>query len=246
MDALILAAGRGSRLGGLTDDRPKCLIDLGGGVTPLRFQTELALNHGVERVVVVTGYRRAQVMSALRGYLDDAAEITEVWNPFWSVTNVIGSAWMASRELHGPFLYLHADTVFEPGILGDMLAVAASAVLPVDFRTCEPEQMKAEVDGTSVLHLSKDLPAERTAGEFIGIAIFRGTAVEAIRRGMDSVMQRGGLGEYFEAAVNTAIDAGLEVTALPTAGRAWTEIDFPEDLALAKRLLPVFRTEGRG
>jgi L-glutamine-phosphate cytidylyltransferase len=244
MDALILAAGRGSRLGGLTDDRPKCLIDLGGGVTPLRFQAELLLAHGVERVAVVTGYRSAQVMAALHGYLDHHMEITEVWNPFWSVTNVIGSAWMASGELRGPFVYLHADTVFDPGILADMVADAGEAVLPIDFRPCEPEQMKAEVTDASVLHLSKDLPAERTAGEFIGIALFRGSAVEMIRRGMDNVMQRGGLGEYFEAAVNSAIDAGLTVTALPTGGRAWTEIDFPEDLALAKRLLPAFRSEG--
>ena len=44
-----------------------------------------------------------------------------------------------------------------------------------------------------------------------------------------------------EAALNVAIDDGLVITPLPTAGRAWTEIDFAEDLELARSLLPRLR-----
>lgn len=240
LDALIPAAGRGSRLGHLTDDVPKCLLDL-GGTTALELQVEVLIARGVGRLVVVTGYQRHRILDAVDGYVHGRAEIVERWNPFWSQTNVIGSVWMAGDALRGDFLYLHADTVFEPSIMDDLLSSPAQAALPVDVRDCEPEQMKAEVVDSRIMHLSKELDAERTAGEFIGIGLFRAASVPAIKRGMDEVMGRGELSAYFEAAINHAIREGLAVAAIPVAGRAWTEIDFPEDLDLARRLLPKFR-----
>ena len=63
MDALIMAAGRGSRLGAHTDDRPKSLVDL-GGTTPLEWQLDVLAARGIERAIIVTGYRRADVEAA--------------------------------------------------------------------------------------------------------------------------------------------------------------------------------------
>jgi choline kinase len=240
MDALIMAAGRGSRLGSETGGRPKSLVDL-GGVSPLELQIDVLAARGISRVIVVTGYERQQVEAAVGARLRDSMTAEFVWNPFWSVTNVIGSAWLARERLRDGFVYLHADTVFEPSILDDLLGNQADGVLPIDFRECEPEQMKAAVADERVLRLSKELPPAQTAGEFIGIALFRAAAVPAIVEGLDDELAAGGLQSYFEAALNRAIDAGLVVRPIPTAGRAWAEIDFPEDLALARSLLPRFR-----
>lgn len=240
MDALIMAAGRGSRLGAHTDDRPKSLIDL-GGISPLELQIDLLAARGVERVVIVTGYRRAEVEGAALARAAERVRIEPVWNPFWPVTNVVGSAWMARERLTRPFVYLHADTVFEPSILDDLLATPGDSVLPVDFRPCEPEQMKARVEGSRVTWLSKELSDEETAGEFIGIGVFRERSLPAVRAGLDAVLEAGTLTGYFEAALNHAIAGGLAVEAMPTGGRAWTEIDFEEDLELARRLLPRLR-----
>lgn len=240
-DALILAAGRGSRLGPETDGRPKSLVDL-GGVTPIELQVEVLASRGVTRIVVVTGYRRDQVEAAVMARLPLQVAAEFVWNPFWSVTNVIGSVWTARQALRGGFVYLHADTVFEPSILDDLLAADADAILPIDFRPCEPEQMKAQVAGDRVVHLSKELAAADAAGEFIGIGVFQGSALGPIRDGMERELAAGGLNSYFEAAINRAIDdSGLLVRAVPTAGRAWAEIDFPADLDHARQLLPRLR-----
>jgi choline kinase len=240
MDALIMAAGRGSRLGSHTDERPKSLIDL-GGISPLELQLDLLAARGVDRVVLVTGYRRGEVEAAAIARAAGRVRVEPVWNPFWPVTNVVGSAWMARDRLTGPFVYLHADTVFDPTILDDLLAAPGDAVLPVDFRACEPEQMKAQVVDEHIVHLSKELRDEDTAGEFIGIGVFREAAVPLVRAALDAVLEAGGLTGYFEAALNVAIEAGLVVRPLPTAGRPWTEIDFPEDLELARTILPRLR-----
>lgn len=244
MDALIMAAGRGSRLGSHTDDRPKSLIDL-GGISPLELQLEVLASRGIERVLIVTGYRREDVEAAAMRRAGDRLEVQPVWNPFWSVTNVVGSAWMAREHLTRPFVYLHADTVFEPSILDDLLASDAPGSLPVDFRPCEPEQMKARVEGDRITHLSKELRDDETAGEFIGIGVFQGPALPFVRAGLDAVLAAGTLTAYFEAALNHAADRGLHLRPVPTAGRPWTEIDFEEDLDLARSLLPRIRpTDG--
>lgn len=238
IDAVIMAAGRGSRLGQLTDDRPKSLLDL-GGISPLELQLELLASRGVRRAVVVTGYRRELVRDRAEARVRGRMVIETVWNPFWSITNVIGSAWFALALVRHDFLYTHADTVFEPSILDEMLETRGAAVLPVDLRPCEPEEMKAWIVDGRVRHLSKTLDAARTAGEFIGIGLFRGAGVDAIRAGVEEVLGRGEFEAYFESAVNWAIDErGLEAVPVSTAGRAWREIDFIEDLEAARVLLP--------
>lgn len=243
-DALIMAAGRGSRLGAATADVPKGLVDL-GGVSALELQIDILVSRGVRRLVVVTGYRRHMVEAAVQSRLAGGASVEFVWNPFWPITNVLGSVWMARHLLEGRFAYLHADTVFEPAIFDDLLAAREEAALAVDVRECEPEQMKAEVVDGVITHLSKDLPDDRTTGEFIGVGVFSGASAQVLRRAIDATIEEGGFHEYFEAALNRAIAVdGLAIAAVPTRGRAWTEIDFPEDLELARRSLPAFRLPG--
>jgi choline kinase len=242
MDALIMAAGRGSRLGPLTDDRPKALVDL-GGITPLELQLDLLADRGVERAIIVTGYRRRDVEASAARRIAGRMQLDMVWNPFWRIANVISSAWLARDRIRGEFIYLHADTVFEPGILDDLLSTSGPVRLPIDFRAVEPEQMKARIVDGRVVYLSKELDEDSSAGEFIGIGVFRADAVPQVVAGIEQVMEAGDHSAYFEAALNVAIDAGLDVVPVATNGRAWAEIDFPDDLAGARAMLPRLRSE---
>ena len=104
MDALIMAAGRGSRLGSHTDDRPKSLIDL-GGISPLELQIDLLAARGVERIVLVTGYRRADVEAAAIRRAGGRLAVEAVWNPFWPVTNVV--AIFVNLATFLPILFAH-------------------------------------------------------------------------------------------------------------------------------------------
>ena len=85
MDALIMAAGRGSRLGAHTDDRPKALVDL-GGISPLELQHDLLADRGIERVILVTGYRRADVERAAIARTDGTSTPTRSSTPRSSTT----------------------------------------------------------------------------------------------------------------------------------------------------------------
>ena len=91
MKAIILAAGRGTRLGALTEERPKCLLDI-GGTCLLAEQLRRLEAAGIDDVIVVAGHRAERVAAFLRG------RCRMIVNPRYAETNAIYSLWLA-REL---------------------------------------------------------------------------------------------------------------------------------------------------
>ena len=81
MKAIILAAGRGSRMKDLTDERPKCLVELRGKPL-LEWQLEALREAGINEIAIVTGYKRELLVN--RG-------LTEFHNPRWAETQMVSS-----------------------------------------------------------------------------------------------------------------------------------------------------------
>ena len=95
--AIILSAGQGSRLGHLTDDRPKCLIEFNGRSLLDRQLDTLAAN-GVEEAVVVTGFRDDQIEEAIARRGSMGPSVRTVYNPFYKVADNLGSLFVARDE----------------------------------------------------------------------------------------------------------------------------------------------------
>ncbi len=103
MKALILAAGRGSRMEGLTDDRPKCLVEL-DRETLLSRQIRTLRNGGATEIAIVTGYRREMLV--------DHAD-REFHNPRWDETNMVSSLATAAEWLQrAPCIISYSDIFY--------------------------------------------------------------------------------------------------------------------------------------
>ncbi len=89
MKAILLAAGRGSRMKELTDARPKCLLEL-RGKSLLDRQLEALRKAGISEIAIVTGYKRE--LLADRG-------LVEFHNPRWADTNMVSSLASAQEWL---------------------------------------------------------------------------------------------------------------------------------------------------
>ena len=94
-----ISAGQGSRLGHLTDDRPKCLIDFNGRTLLDRQLDTLAAN-GIEEAVVVTGFHDDLVDKAIAARTG-GPRVRTIFNPFYKVADNTGSLYMAREELSG-------------------------------------------------------------------------------------------------------------------------------------------------
>src|SRR5438132_9948348 len=154
MRAILLCAGRGSRLDPLTRDQPKCLVEVAGKPI-LQHQLDALHASGIDDVAVVGGYRMARI----RNYVWRVREsVSLLFNPFWAVSNSIGSVWFARYLLSEDFCILNGDTVISALVLQQALRMARSGVnlvveqAPVD----DQDDTRVIVTGGMVERASKD------------------------------------------------------------------------------------------
>lgn len=235
MQAIIMAAGRGSRLGNLTENIPKAFLEVKGHRL-IDYNLALLRENGVSDIKIVTGYKAELYEDMANNYTD----ITCVYNPFHAHCNVLGSFFMAQEKLKDDdTIYLHADTLCAPDIFKDMVHGNGDIVMPVDFKHCDNEAMKVTTQGGQVVSVSKKIPESESEGEFIGMAKLSGNVMPAIKRASQKLMRDGCLTSYFEGAIQEVINiGGYSVPAMPTNNRFWGEVDFIEDYEYVKNNLP--------
>ncbi|TKX61853.1 sugar phosphate nucleotidyltransferase [Halorubrum sp. GN12_10-3_MGM] len=139
MDAVIPAAGRGSRLGKLTDDQPKGLVDVAG--RPLLAHVfETAVEAGADELVVIVGYEAAQIVDRF-GDTFEGVPITYVHQR--ERLGLGHAVLQAEPHVDGTFLLVNGDNVFAGSVEPAVEAVGeANAVLAV-------EEVSAEVAATT-------------------------------------------------------------------------------------------------
>jgi choline kinase len=231
MQAVILAAGVGSRLGETAGTCPKCLIDVGGKTIVERQITCLRAG-GVKEIVVVTGYEELQVRTFVGDRFDN---IVFVNNPRYAETNTIYSLYLGAPYLTEDFFYCNGDVVFGEPIVSRCDAAGGTA-LAVEFKQCGDEEVKVRLDGTRVMNISKQVAPGEAAGEFIGVALFRSPMHEQFFASLaDNVEQKNNIKDYFEKALDD-IAATVPLHAVDITGEPVVEIDFPEDLKTARQI----------
>jgi choline kinase len=254
--AIIVAAGRGKRLGNETDDIPKCMVKVAGR-SILHWQLRALEAAGVDDVVIV------------RGYLGDCISAPEhrlrfVENPEWARNNILASLLYAATEMPSGFFFSYSDIVFSPAVATQLrdetTATSPDVALVVDRRWEDayvgrtlhplPEAELARVEptpaGPAVTRVGKmAVPREDAAGEFIGLARFSPAGAAALREVWERALRDGGLeapfgraaalrNAYLTDALNAMTEAGLRLAPVFIDG-TWREIDTQQDLASAER-----------
>lgn len=232
--AVILAAGAGTRLRPLTDNRPKCLLEVGGRAL-LDFQLEALEANGVRDVLVVTGFCAEQIVARY------GARVRTLYDPEYETTNNLHSLWSARRELAGRnVLCLHADVLFPPALLRPCMEAAHDVTAVLD-RALVEETMKARVEGERVVEIGKNIPVEKQFGTFLGIARFAPSASTALVDALETLVANPAYQQsYFVACIPRLVSDGLNVGFALTGGLPWVEIDTVEDLRASDIVLQRF------
>jgi len=247
---VIIAAGSGKSLLPLTQDRPKCMLDIKGR-TILERQLATLRSCGIQDIVVVRGYRKDTVSApGVRWYDNDAFE----------ETGELASLFAAEPELSGRFLFLYSDILFERSVLEKVLRAPGDIVLAVDrawidqrdrlLPLAKPVDLVVTADAPRpghrslgdegsdrLLRIGAHLPPDAANGEFIGLAAFSAHGAELLRDTYARVRQAGPAPFHEAASVSAAAftdmiqhlaDEGHAVTCVSTY-KGWLEIDTFED-----------------
>ena len=236
MRALILAAGRGTRIRSVHGERPKCLIQFGpGDSTILDHQIDGLLSSGIGKIGIVVGYERDQIIQhVLANYRGDIARFRFIDNPAFAETNNIYSLWLACEWLRGDsFVCLNADVVFDARVLTVALNSRRPITMIVDPDWRE-ETMKVIVKEGKIIRMSKGIPREEFSGTYLGITAFSSAIHSRFFHTVETLIRSGRVNEFFNTAVQQLADEGVHVSPSSTWGLPWAEIDDPGDLQFAR------------
>lgn len=225
MRYVILAAGIGSRLG---NPFPKCLTPIDGDQTILDHQLANLRRHKGETVVVV-GFKKDLVM-------ERHSDLLFAYNARYDQTGTAKSLLCALQHTDGEdVLWLNGDVIFDGRILGDVLRSKQSCMAVNTSRVGE-EEIKYRTDARDfITEVSKNVKS--AMGEAVGINCVKASDLKLFRRCLEEVGDR----DYFEAALELAINRGLRLKAIDISRFSAIEVDFLEDLKRAKALFSGMR-----
>ncbi len=231
--ALILAAGRGTRMEGLTEDRPKPMIEVGGKPL-LEHILDRLRDAGFSSGLVVTGYKAEMIENAFRAYPMEMSFVRQT-----AIDGTARAALLAEQWSSGdPFLMTYGDILTEVDDYRGMaakLVPGTEAVLSVKW-VDDPWQGAAvytDESGRILRIIEKPAPGTSTTHwNSAGCYVFRGSIFDTLRR-----VERSPRGEYeVTSAIETELAAGRRVVIHAHEG-GWKDVGRPSDLEVAGRLV---------
>ena len=249
MHAIILAAGRGSRLAEHNPDgHPKCLMEFGGHSLLAR-HLDFLYRLGLRRADLVVGYEADRIIEHV-ATLRTRPDVAYHFNPRYEQGSVI-SLWAAADTLRSgePVLVMDADVLYHPGILQRLIetGIENCYLLDRDFLPGDEPVKIAVRDGVIVEFRKRLAPDLRydSLGESVGFFRFGPDCAAAIADQCARYDAEGLADAPHEEALRDVLlarpgDFGFEdVSGLP-----WIEIDFPEDVVRAtEEVLPAIRAD---
>ena len=234
--AIILAAGQGSRLGHLVDDRPKCLIDFSGRTLLDRQLDTLAAN-GVGEAVIVTGFHDELVERAVAARLGGPV-VRTIFNPFYKVADNTGSLYLAREELAGDCLVWNGDTLVSDMLMARVVSNDRPGIcVTIDRKpSYDEDDMKVVEDGGRLKAIGKRLPPGGINAESIGLLAFRAGGAERFAEAIEQAMRTPEGTTIWYLRVINRLAQDSDVWTLDISGEEWGEVDFPPDVERAREL----------
>ncbi len=240
MKLIVLAAGEGTRLRPLTNDKPKCMVDYKGKPI-LSYIMENASISGIKDVHVVTGYRSDVIKETLKHDINTTIHT----NQNYANTNMVSTLFCADAVLQGDCIISYADIVYNNSVLEALINEKSSAIV-IDRQWRKLWELRMEnpledaetlkLDGDNIIELGKKPTSyDDIEGQYIGLIKFSTDDIERIK-GIYESLDKDVLydGKNFDNMFMTSflqllINKGVKFKACFIDG-GWLEIDSLDDL----------------
>ena len=225
MDALILAAGQGTRLG--LNDSQKCLIAFGTS-SLIEYQIKCLNELGIKNIHIITGYFPEKIKSKI----GDSANYIQ--NPEFSSTNNICSILCAKNFMSDDFICIYGDLFFDKKILKNCLSSTKDIVLTVE-KNLREETSRVKIKDNKITLVNKNINFNEADGNFIGMAKFSKNITKKLFNSIEKIAKNDSQ-SYYTSAIEDLIQNGTDVHFVTTENLSWMDIDTPDDLIHAQEL----------
>ena len=238
MKAIILAAGRGSRMGSLTTDKPKCLVEL-DGKSLLQWQLEALRGGGVEEIGLV------------RGYLADMLSIPGIkyfFNRLWDKTNMVMSLVCAKEWLQSNICIVsYSDIVYSSDTVAQLYEAPGNIVITYDVNwlklwearfddpLVDAETFQIDDKGKLLEIGNQAKSIEEIKGQYMGLLKISPTGWKIIEDYLSRLTQEECDSMDMTSLLRGLIKEEVEINTVPI-NSVWYEVDNENDLKLYQSL----------
>ena len=247
MKAIILAAGRGLRLGELTKELPKPLIDV-NGKSIIERQISSFRKAGIDEITIVTGYKKDKFIFE---------DVEYVFNPKYEEVEQAFSLMTARKQISGNVIISFGDTIFEDKIIEQILNTKNDIVIGVEPKWREYYEKRMDnppaisdfiaIKNGKIIKLFRNLKEfdeDCIITEFSGLFKLSAKGSKIITEKYEFLEQNHS-GKFHDAVslkkakmielLQELYENGVSMEAISLKGK-WCEIDTPHDLEIAKKM----------
>ena len=247
MKAIFIAAGRGSRLGSLTEDLPKPLVDI-NGKSIIERQIELLRKKNIDDIIIVTGYKKEKF---------EFKNVKYIFNSNFLIDEQAGSLMSARQKFSGDVLIMFGDILFDEHILQQVLDSNGdiSIAIDKDWEKSYQERNDNPIDKADKVLLKNekiikisakqiDLQQNEDTGELLGIMKLSSNGSKILIEHYER-LEKNHTGNFHDAEsfkkakfvdiLQELLSLGIEINPVPIIGN-WCEIDTFDDLVRAKKI----------
>ena len=249
MKAIILAAGEGRRLRPLTDNKPKCMVEL-FGKNLLDWKVNLLKKYGISDIIVITGYMSEKInLKQVRFYK----------NNLFETTNMVETLFCAREEFDDSLLIIYGDIIFEEKILEKILKSEdeISVVIDQNWKEYWKIRFNNPLDDAESLSLDKNgfiqnigqkvNDIDDISGQYIGLIKFSKNSIQKILMFYDKMKEESKNGKnplnvnlsfeksYMTDFLQAMINSGFKIKGIPVKN-GWLELDSINDYETYQKL----------
>jgi choline kinase len=237
MKTVILAAGVSTRLRPLTNNTPKCMLNIANqSILELTINNLLANN--MNDLIVVTGFLEDKIKSFIKNKYPNL-KVNYIYNKIYNTTNNIYSLWLVKELVKNhSMLLLDSDIIFNKKIIKLLVTSGYANCLAVksDIELGE-EEIKIKINEAGYIsEISKEVKINEAIGESIGIEFFTKDTVDDLFTILDRLITcENKVNLWYESAFQELIHNGTEIFPVQVGNFVCTEIDTLEDIEYAKK-----------
>lgn len=245
MQALILAAGMGKRLGRYTKDATKCMVPV-NGKTLIEYAIESLIENNIKKLIIVVGYKSQILIDFISSKFNESnlngMKIEYIENKVYDKTNNIYSLYLACNELiKDDTILLESDLIFKPEIITSLLQNKEKNLAVVS-------KFESWMDGTcTLLDENNNITGildknhfnwNNTESYYKTVNIYKFSSEFSKQYYvpfLEAYQKAFGKNEYYEQVLKVlSFLSSTTLKALPVSGDDWYEIDDPADLSIAE------------
>ncbi len=241
LPAVILAAGKGQRLGNVTDNIPKPMVEV-NGIRIIDNLISSLIKNNIQQVVVVTGYLHEMLSEHLKQFTHQI-DLVIIENEVYATTNNIFSLWKAEKYLANGFYLFEADIFFDHEIVKELVNSTYDNVILLGKHTSKMDGTVVDLNENSSVsemflkrHQKNDFDYSNKYKTMNFYKLSKQFIREFFYEKLRSHIEKKDLNSYYELIIEEALREKCNFYGLDATDLKWWEIDTQEDLNYCESL----------